>query len=190
MLIDTSNIKENQSCYCPGCNGFQYTLHKNALQRTVAFSISALIMMILANAFPFLTFEAQGQTRVITVVQAAGDLMQQEFLLIAFLVFAFVLVLPFIYLTCIFWLTLPLILGCKPIGPVLMGRLMSYFLPWVMAEVFIVAVLVALVKVISMADIIFGFSFWAYIGFVVFFLLTASTANRHQLWLWIDYAKK
>lgn len=73
--------------------------------------------------------------------------------------------------------------------PVLLGRLMSYFLPWVMAEVFIVGVLVALIKIIEMADIVLGFSFWAYILFVIFFTLTANIANRHQLWEWIENAK-
>lgn len=189
MLIKVPELSENQSLYCPGCHSHQFTLYKNALVHCVAYSLCALILFALANSFPFLTFEAQGQSRVITVAQAANDLIEQEFFFLASLVYAFVLILPLLYLVCLLSLTMSLLAGIKVHSPILIGRTISFFYPWIMAEVFIVGVLVALIKVISMADIVFGFAFWAYIGFVVFLLLTANIASRHQLWQWVDDAR-
>lgn len=189
LLITVPEMADNHSLICPSCKTKQFTKYKNPLDYTIAFASAALIMLILANSFPFLSFEAQGQTSTITIVEASYQLFFEGFYLLAMLVYAFVLLLPFIYLACLLTLLLPIKLRRSPIKPIFLGRLMSYFLPWVMAEVFIVGVLVALIKVIELADIILGFSFWAYIAFVICFTFAANIANRHQLWQWIDDAK-
>jgi paraquat-inducible protein A len=144
----------------------------------------------MANSFPFLSFETPDQIRTITLLQASQDLYAQGFAFLGMLVYAFALLLPSLYLILLLSLLIPIKLGLKPIGKITIGRLLGFFLPWIMAEVFIVGVLIALIKVIEIADIIIGFSFWAYVGFAVFFTLTANIANRHQLWHWIDHAKR
>jgi paraquat-inducible protein A len=127
--------------------------------------------------------------RTITLWQASSDLYTQEFAFLAVLVYAFVLLLPMLYLGLLLALLIPIKLKMKPILRITIGRLLALFVPWIMAEVFIVGVLIALIKVLELADIIIGFSFWAYVGFAVFITLTTSVANRHQLWVWIDDAK-
>ncbi|MFT6267967.1 MAG: paraquat-inducible protein A [Alphaproteobacteria bacterium] len=142
----------------------------------------------MANSLPFLSFEAQGQTRTITLLQASHDLFTQGFGFLAALVYAFVLLLPMLYLSLLLALLVPIKLGLAPALPVYIGRLLGHFRPWIMAEVFIVGVLIALIKVIELADIIIGLSFWAYVGFSILFTLTANLTNRHQLWHWIEHA--
>jgi paraquat-inducible protein A len=189
LLIVVPEMADNHSLICPGCKTKQFTKYKNPLDYTIAFASAALIMLFLANSFPFLSFEAQGQSSTITIVEASYRLALEEFYLIAGLVYAFVILLPFIYLVSLLLLLLPIKLRKKPFKPIILGRIMSFFLPWIMAEVFIVGVLVALIKIIELADIILGFAFWAYIVFVICFTFTANVANRHQLWQWIDDAK-
>jgi paraquat-inducible protein A len=190
LLITIPEMEENQSLICPGCHSKQLTKFKRPLDYSISFALSALIMLFMANSFPFLSFEAQGQIRTITLIQASNEMYAQGFVMLALLVYGFILLFPIIYLVSLLTLLIPIKIKLKPLMPVFIGRLMGYFLPWIMAEVFIVGVLVALIKVIELADIIIGFSFWAYVGFVVFFTLTANIANRHQLWEWIDHAKR
>lgn len=190
LLITVPEMEENHSLICPGCNSKQFTKYKRPLDYSISFALSAIIMLFMANSFPFLSFEAQGQVRTITLIQASNEMYMQGFFVLAALVYGFILLLPILYLLSLLALLIPLKLGLKPLMPVFIGRLMGFFLPWIMAEVFIVGVLIALIKVVELADIIIGFSFWAYVGFVVFFTLTASIANRHQLWDWIENAKR
>jgi len=190
LLITIPEMEENHTLFCPGCRCKQFTKYKQALDSSISFALSALIMLVLANGFPFLSFETQGQNRTITLVQASQEMYAQGFVLLAVLVYAFILLLPTLYLISLLSLLIPIKLKRSPMAPIFVGRLIGYLLPWVMVEVFVVGVLVALIKVIELADIIIGFSFWAYVGFVIFFTLTANIASRHQLWSWIENARR
>jgi paraquat-inducible protein A len=190
LLITIPEIEENQSLICPGCLSKQFTKYKHPLDYSISFGLSALILSIMANSFPFLSFETQGQIRTITLLQASHDLFAQGFVFLAILIYAFILLLPMLYLSLLLTLLIPIKLHITPVLPIYIGKLLGLILPWIMAEVFIVGVLVALIKVIELADIIIGFSFWAYVGFAIFFTLTTNITNRHQLWHWIEHAKR
>lgn len=182
-------LGRNETLTCPRCMSKQLTNYANSLEHSIAFSLTALILLIIANAFPFLSFEAQGQIKTISVIEASYDLYFQGFYLLSALVYAFVLLIPIFYLCAVLVLLVPIRLGLKPPAPVAIGKMISLALPWAMAEVFIVGVLVALIKVIELADIVFGVSFWAYSGFVLFFIAASNIASRHQLWKWIEDAR-
>ena len=172
----------NQTISCPRCGAKQYTHYKNAGNHTIAFSFTALILL----AFPFLSFDAQGQVQTMSILAAALDLYSQGFILLASLVFAFVLLIPMTYLLAVLSLLVPIKLGFEPPFKIFLGKLISTMLPWAMAEVFIVGVLVALVKIIELADVIFGISFWAYAGFALFFVAASNIGSKRQLWRWIS----
>jgi paraquat-inducible protein A len=57
---------------------------------------------------------------------------------------------------------------------------------WSMAEVFIIGVLVSLVKIMSLATVILGISFWAYSAFSICFILALVSLDRYQCWQLID----
>ena len=58
-----------------------------------------------------------------------------------------------------------------------------------MVEVFIIAVIVALVKIAAMATVVIGISFWAYAAFTVCFTLAVSNLDRYQCWERIEALK-
>lgn len=179
-------LPANKTLVCPRCASKQFTHYANALDHSIAFSLCALIFLFIANIFPFLSFETQGQIRTITMFEASHMLYTQGFVLLSMLVYAFVILFPTLFLIFVLMLLVPIKLRKKPIEPVLLGKAISYVLPWSMAEVFMVGVLVALIKVIELASIIFGVSFWAYLAFVLFFIATASVVSKQQLWAWIE----
>lgn len=190
LLINLPDkLEDKQSLICPRCKHVQWTQHKHPLDKTIALSLTALILLLIANSFPFLSFDAQGQFRTITIIQAANELYMQGFYLLAFVVYVCVLVFPGVYLICLFSLSLMTKLGFRVPFSITLGRTLSYMLPWVMTEVFIVGVLVALIKVIELADIVFGLAFWAYIAFVICFLACTNVASKHQIWGWISHGK-
>ena len=182
-------LQKNQTLICPRCKSEQFTHYPNALEHVIAFSASALIFLVVANLFPFLSFESQGQIRTITIFEASHQMFVQGFVMLAVAVYCFIILLPSLYLASILALLIPIKLKRKPLGAVFLGRSISYLLPWAMAEVFIVGVLVALIKVIDTADFLFGTSFWAYLCFVLLFIAAANITSKHQLWQWIDNVK-
>jgi paraquat-inducible protein A len=110
----------------------------------------------------------------------------QEYYFVAVLVFCFILLLPTLYLLAVCLIILSTYRGFELLPAVWLGKLMSYILPWSMAEVFLIGVLVALIKVTSMADISLESSFWAYVIFAPLFTHIVSMIDNHRLWCWIE----
>ena len=53
---------------------------------------------------------------------------------------------------------------------------------WAMVEVFIIGVIVSLVKIMAMATVVLGISFWAYTAFAICFTLAVANLDRYQCW--------
>ncbi|MEO0442906.1 MAG: paraquat-inducible protein A, partial [Pseudomonadota bacterium] len=190
MIELPDNIDQNQSVVCPRCHHKIFSGHQYSIDSVRAFVLTALIIFIISNSFSFLTFETQGQSVIISLFGAASELYRQDFKLLSFLVFMFVIALPFFIL-------LLLLLVLLPIGErkhyklfIFLGKIITLTLPWVMTEVFLISVFVALIKVVAMADITLGVSFWAYILFTISFIFIFSIFDNHRLWEWIEYKSK
>ena len=187
LLIERDLVcANNQSIYCPRCKSRLSSGHRNPLDTVIALSLTGIIVLLMANSFPFLAFEASGQSRSINLFSAALELANHNFPGLALLVLGFIIILPMLYLLGLLYLTLPVKLGWQREPPILVGRLLDHLLPWAMAEVFLIGVLVALIKVVEMATIILGLSFWAYILFSVIFIYVSNIVDHHRLWVWVE----
>jgi len=189
LLIELhSDFDEQQLLSCPRCQHKLISGHKNPLDYVVALSLSAIVTLMFAISFPFLAFQAKGQSRSIDLIDASQELFLQGFPVLAFLVLCFIVLLPLIYLISLLVVTVPVRFRLSRKPPILVGRLVNLLLPWAMAEVLLLGVLVALIKIVAMADIIIGVSFWAYILFAITFLTIANIVDHHRLWEWVEYS--
>ena len=55
-----------------------------------------------------------------------------------------------------------------------------------MVEVFLIGVIVSLVKLVQLAHVQLGFSFWAYTAFSILFTLAVNRLDRFQCWQKIE----
>ncbi len=183
LVVELPQLKDGERAYCPRCHHLLTNKIPDPLQRAGAYSIAALILLILANCYPFLTFSAKGHVQVMTLIQSAIALYRDGSEILSFFVVAFIILIPALVLICQQMVILPLLLGREPlINRRLWARAMYMLSPWSMVEVFIVGVLVSLVKIASIATVILGISFWAYVGFTLLFLLAFTSLDRYQLW--------
>ncbi len=191
LLIELPEIKLKaaQQLRCPRCHHGISAGHDSPLDTVIALCITAVFTLVIACNYPFISFSAQGQSRAVTLVQTASELYSFGFPVLAFLVFSFILLLPFLYLLLLLSVLVPIKLNIRRSSPVLVGKLISWLLPWAMSEVFLIGVLVALIKVVAMAEISLGVSFWAYVAFVPMFIYVSSIVDRHRLWHWVEYGK-
>ena len=177
---------EREHYRCPRCHHLLYSGEHHSDHHLAAVSLTALIIFIIANSFDFLTFVAQGQEVSISLAASAFVLWDRDFILLGVLVLAFILVLPALYLICLIALLVPVEWSSNSRLAIGLGRLMSALLPWAMAEVFLIGVLVALIKIVSIATIVFGTAFWAYVLFTALFMHLAVKVDRLRLWRLVD----
>ena len=69
-------------------------------------------------------------------------------------------------------------------------RWVLYLAPWSMAEIFLIGILVSFVKIVSLADVALGISFWAYVLFTVFSLYSVMYIDRREVWRRLDEVRR
>ena len=141
---------------------------------------------MLSLQFPFLAFEAQGQIQQMTLLQSASALIQLDHPLLATLLLLFILIMPWLLLVLLSTVLIQLNRNDKGIWQRRFTHWLFAIQPWCMAEVFLIGVLVSLIKISSMAEIVLGLSFWAYILFTLSLTAAIASLDQHQLWHQID----
>ena len=172
---------------CPRCMHTLIRGHENSLDYTLAFAVSCLIALVLAYSFVFISFEAQGQFREIALIQTTLALFELKYYFLSILVFALTIALPVLYLLLLVSVLIPIKFfnGIGSPHPLLTLRLLNGLKPWLMVDVFLIGVLVAIIKMWSLANVSFGFSFWAYTGFVLLFSYVLYIVDAYKLWQWV-----
>lgn len=182
LLVDVPALPPGSRARCARCGQLITSHIAHGFDRAAAFALAALILLVLACSFPFMSFERSGFANEITLPAAGLALYEEGALALSGLVFGFILTVPVVLLVVLLavmyavqkktaWATLPTL-----------GRILTQLQPWSMVEVFIIGVIVSLVKLASMANIFLGIAFWAYVGFALCFTAAFASLDQHDLW--------
>ena len=182
-LHRASVLPENVRAHCKRCGGVIATERPTALATVLSLAISAFILMIAAVSFPFLELDVAGHHNSISVLQAITVFNDGIALLLAFAVAGFIVILPLMRLSAIIYAIGPLVAGKTARGHAKQAFAFAEMLrPWSMAEIFIVGVTVALVKVAGLASVTIGPAFWAFTALVVITVLKDTLICRFSVW--------
>jgi paraquat-inducible protein A len=148
----------------------------------LALACAALVLLVVANAFPVLGLDVNGQRSDMTVLGAVEKLWQAQMQPVAVLVLLTTIVTPLLEISTILWLALPLWRGRRPLAFVKVIRILKSVRPWAMTEVFMLGMLVAMVKLAHFADLLPGIGIWSFGGLML--LLTGLTTLTEPRELW------
>jgi len=185
LLIKLKPPEVGTKALCPRCDNILTANHPNAINRVIAFSFTALLFLLLANCFTFLSINTQGLEQSITLLQSMVILVKQNFIALALLIFITVILIPGLYLLSTLYICLSIKSAHRlPNTPKLM-KLIVHLQQWNMAEIFLIGILVSFIKIVSQADISLGLSFWAYVIFILSMAAAMLNIDKHQFWQWI-----
>jgi paraquat-inducible protein A len=175
------SLSHKQAAVCPRC-GLQLTVyHRNASQRIIALATTSLIFLLASLPFKFLSFSVSGQYQSIDILGSLWILVEKDYGLLALIQAIAVLILPACVLVSLLYLLVPLSMGFRPAKAKWVIKMLFKLLPWTMAEIFLIGVLVSLIKIVSMADIGLGLSFYAYLLFTISMTITFLHVDKYQL---------
>jgi paraquat-inducible protein A len=183
LIVEFAPLRAKERAFCPRCGHLLTHRGFRALERSTAFALAGLVFLILANVYPFLSFSARGQEQVMTLLQSSQELYRNGSEILALFVLAFIIIIPTLIIISLLLVLVPIMLKRPPVlGQRLWARFIFTLGPWSMVEVFILGVLASLTKIASMATIVLGLSFWAYVIFALCFLIALSSLDRYQFW--------
>ncbi|MDX5502770.1 MAG: paraquat-inducible protein A, partial [Halomonas sp.] len=159
-LVALPPLRPGQQADCPRCGHTLVTRHHRPAQRSMALAMAAMVALLLAISFPFVSFSVGGLGNRIELTQTATTLIGFDQPLVAIAVIMTIAVLPGLYLLGVMWLQLGLLQGQPLPASRGIARTLAHLNPWMMADVFIIGALVSLIKVADLAQIELGLSFW------------------------------
>lgn len=187
LLNDVPELDVGEKAFCSRCGNF-LTANRPHVENTIfAFSITALVFLVLSNAFPFLGFSARGQEQSVTLLQSVAILVTEDFPELALLVFASIIAVPGALLLGIAYVSLAILLGQRLPAIRAILRWVFRLVPWGMAEIFLIGVLVSFIKIMSLADVALGLSFLSYTLFTVSMTVVVLHIDKRALWrrVWV-----
>ncbi len=144
--------------------------------------MSAAVLFLVANCFPFLTLRAGFRESQMHLWQSAVGLEEDGAPYLAGAVSLFIELAPALLILGLLYLVLPLLWDRRAPGAITVCRAVVWARHWNMVEVFLVGVLVSLLKLGKLATLSVGISFWAFIALI--FCLTAALGSIHPRELW------
>lgn len=181
-LHDAPELQEGQTAYCGNCGAVLYRNRPASLDRAVAFGVAVLLLMVVAQGFPFLSLDAKGVRTAMTLTTAAGVLIGEGSVVLGVAVALFTLVAPVGLAAGLVYVCLPLRWGVAWPGAVAVTKWLGLLVPWAMVEVFFLGALVSLLKLVKLADVSLGVAFWALAGVMVCLAAAVGGIDRRELW--------
>ena len=133
--------------------------------------------------FPFIQLEGAGTRQSATLIDALSAFGSGFTTPLVLVVAAFIVVIPFLRASALVYTLWPLRFGHPPYrGAASAFRFANSLKPWSMAEIFIIGVAVALVKIAGMAQVSLGPAFWMLTALVVVLLLENHNFCRWTIW--------
>ncbi len=168
--------------YCRRCGCKIYDKKSKSFQTSLAFLITAIIFYIPANIFPILKTYSLGQEEENTIMGGIIYLWEHGSYPIAVIVFLASVTIPIIKFIMLFFLLFWKKLNIKPTLAFKskMYHLAEFIGPWSMIDVFVVAILSALIH-FNIASIKPGFAATSFALSVIFTMLSALTYDKRLL---------
>ena len=190
LLVDVPELEPNEKSYCPRCSYLLAANRPHAQPKMFAYAVTALVFLLLANVFPFLSLEARGQSQTVTLIQSIGVLFENDYPFLSAIVFAAIVGVPAVLLLGVIYVSVAIRMQQPLPGTRRALRWVLRLAPWSMAEIFLIGILVSFVKIVSLADVTLGVSFWAYALFTVCSLLSLMYIDRRDIWRQLDAARR
>lgn len=172
-----------QRVRCPRCRTVLRTARPAALDRVLAFALATPPLMAIALTASFLTLSGGGARREASVTDAAAAIADADTWPLALAVGALIIALPVLRAVALAYVLLPLRLGRPAARHAARAfRLAVELRPWSMAEIFLIGVAVALVKVSGLAAITMGPAFWSFVALAALALMEDAALCEHSVW--------
>ncbi len=182
-LYRERRIGHDQVARCRRCGTVLAAPQPGAMTRITMLAGAALVLMVAAVSFPFLELSELGLRQRSSVIDAILAFSDGRTAPLSLALALLIVLLPAARLLALLYTLGPMALGWHPAHHAATAfRWAEKMRPWAMAEVFIVGVAVALVKVAGLATVTLGPAFWAFCLLVVITVLKDSIMCRLTVW--------
>jgi paraquat-inducible protein A len=182
LLQREPELADGEQARCPRCGWLLLRRRTNPIDRALGLNLAALVLLVVANVYPFLVFSLEGQSQENRIISGVIELHRAGMTLLAGLILFVSVVAPLLWIAGSLYVLIPLRLGRTPpgLGPVF--RFVEAIRPWSMLEVYLLGVLVAIVKLSQLAKISLDTGCFAFGALILVLAAAASALDPRAVW--------
>ncbi len=175
-------IDKEGEVVCERCGHRHRHIKPKSIEMSLAFSITALVLYIPANIYPFMTIELYGNRNSSTIWSGIVSLFESGAWAVAAVVFLASLFIPLLKLVILFYLALTARTKKHPHFKNKLYKMVEAIGRWSMLDIFLLAVLVAIVKLAPWAHVQPEFGSLMFLFVVIFTMLASAYFDPQLLW--------
>jgi len=169
---------------CPRCGSAMHLRKSDSIQRTLALLVTACLLYIPANLYPIMYTDQLGTTEASTIIGGVVLLIDLGSIPVAAVIFIFSVMVPSGKLMAMFYLVWT-VENHSPLDArqrSVMYRVTEFIGKWSMIDVFVVAILAALVHLGGLLVIRPGIAALSFAGVVIVTMLAAESFDPRLIW--------
>lgn len=182
LLIRSAQPKIGQKAHCPRCGCLLSSPRKQSVERTFALSIAAFILFFPANLLPMVGITLLGNFNTGILLSGVLTLFNEGMVVVGIVVFLVSILFPLVHISLALLISGHLYFRRR--NPYLMAwmRCMHHLDEWVMLEVYMLGIIVACVKLMSLAPLVFGWGLYAFIALLIITTMLSSNLDEVLFW--------
>lgn len=170
--------------HCPRCGSAMHLRKNNSIQRTLALLFTACLLYIPANIYPIMITDQLGKSEGSTILGGVILLIHHGAIPVALVIFLFSVMVPISKFLSMFYLvwTVKRHSRVSPRQRTVMYQVTEFVGKWSMVDVFVVAILVALVHLGGLLAIRPGVAALSFAGVVIVTMIAAESFDPRLIW--------
>lgn len=186
VAVQPLNIPYGSQLICPRCRYRVRVPKKNSIERTLALSITALLLFLPAHFMLLLRLESLGIFDQGTVFDSMTVMYSQKYFVVALMVLLTAILIPLAKVVLLFIVSFNLAQQNSTKYSAKLFRWYCHLEEWGMTEVYLIGIFVTIIKMSSIADIGYGIGFLCFTGLSFSMVGSIFTLDRHYYWQMIE----
>jgi len=182
LLLKPALPNVGEKAHCPRCGLLLLRPHKQSIERTFALSIAGFILFFPANLLPMVGISMMGNANTGILFSGVLALFNDGMEAVAVVVFLASILFPLLHISLSLLISGHLYFNRANRYLVHWMRWMHHLDEWVMLEVYMLSIIVACVKLMSIAQLKFGWGLYAFVALIIINTLLTSGLDEELFW--------
>jgi paraquat-inducible protein A len=182
LLHHRRRVAVASTARCSRCHSVLFRSSNQTFDSPLALTVAAIILLVLANCFPFISLAVGGRTEQALLISGVISLVDAGWVVLPVLVLLTGIVFPFLQLAGVAYVLIPLRFGfCAPHLAVIY-RWVRLLQPWAMTDIFMLGIFVSVAKLAGMGRIIPGVALYAFVALMFILPAIFAALNPESIW--------
>jgi paraquat-inducible protein A len=186
LLYQEASVPQGKKLRCPRCGITLHVSVQDSVTKTVAMSLTGLLLYIPAMTLPIMTFTVMGLKGSGNVIDAMVVLFEKRFLFVGVMVLLVSILFPLVKLVLLFWVAYSLKMRRYSANLSLVFRAYRHLSEWGMVEVYMLGIIVSIIKMHSMASIDYNMGFFCFVALVLITAGSTVVVDKDLFWKKIE----